>query len=131
MLGDGHVKRLSVERVFNGAVHRCLRDADCLCSNADSAAVESVHRDLEAEAGLANQVLVRNETVFINQRRRRAAANTELVFFFAQRKAFRVVWHHKTRNALKMLISRAQVNHFTLCLSDLSVVAKITDASAS
>jgi hypothetical protein len=49
---------LSLGRVVDGSVECVLCDAEGLAGDADSAAVQGLHRDLETHAGLAEQVLV-------------------------------------------------------------------------
>ncbi len=79
VLGDRLAERPALLRVGERVLERGARDAERLGRDADPAAVERRHRDLEAAADLAEQVIVGSRTSSRKIWRRLAAADAELV----------------------------------------------------
>ena len=100
-LGNGATELLAFLGVFDGGIHSALGDAEGLCGNTDTAAVEGHHRNLEALAEFAKEVFLRNFAVLENQLASRGAADTHLLFFLANAETFEALFNDEGGNALR------------------------------
>src|SRR5262249_33646871 len=78
----------------------------------DAAFVESLDSDLVAFAHLTHNVVLGNAAIFQDQLAGRGSANAQLVFFFADAEAGKLLLHDESRNALvtRRGIHRGQQN---------------------
>jgi hypothetical protein len=97
---DGHARQLELDAlevgnrlaellallgVFDGVIERALRQADHLRANPDAPLVQGFDGDLVALAGLAEDAVLRHQTVFEQQLAGAAGADAEFVLFLADR----------------------------------------------
>ena len=87
----------------DGLFHSALCDAECLCSDADTAAVQGLHSDLEALAFCAEEVFLRNDAVGEYDLSRRGAVQAKLLLVLANREAREGALYDECRNALGAL----------------------------
>src|SRR5690606_28749187 len=82
-VGDGAAELLALLRILHRRFEARATDADRLRRDADAAAVERVHRDVEALAFLAEQRRRGNTNVLEQDLGRRRATNPGLLLGFA------------------------------------------------
>ncbi len=85
--GDGLAELLPLLGVGDGPLQSALRDAQSLCSDTDTSAVQGMHGNLEALAQLAQHVLLGNAAVREDQLVCRGSADTHLLLLGAESEA--------------------------------------------
>ena len=76
---DGLAELLSLFYVSDGSLKSALADAECLCSDTDTSAVQRVHCDVEALALLSQHVCLRDAAVSEDQLISGGSADTHLL----------------------------------------------------
>jgi len=99
-LGDALTELYALLGVLDGFLNGALTDTQSLGSDADTAAVQRLHSDLEALALLAQHTILGDHAILEDQVAGRAAADTHLLLMLALREALVVLLHDESGDLL-------------------------------
>ena len=99
MDADGLAELLTLTGVVKSLLESALCNAQCLCGDADAAAVEGSHGDLEALALLAQQVLLGHLHIVEDQLSGGGGANAHLVIVIAELETLPALLHDERGDA--------------------------------
>ena len=100
LLVQGLAELLPLHQIFPGDLKGALGDAQALGRHADPAAVQRLHGQLEALAGLGDHVLVRNVHILQDHVGDLGGADAHLVLHLAHGEAGGALFHHEGGHAL-------------------------------
>ena len=124
LLADGLAELLPLHHVLPGNFKGPLGDAQALGCHADAAAVQGLHGQLEALAGLGNHVLGGHADVFQDHVGDLGAADAHFVFHLAHGKAGGALFHHEGGHALGAHRGVGEaVDHGIICQGAVGVEA--------
>ena len=99
-LGDALAELDALLGILDGLLHGALAQAQSLRSDTDTAAVQSLHGDLEALALLAQHTILGDDAILEDQVAGRGTANTHLLLVLALREALVVLLHDESGDLL-------------------------------
>ena len=76
-----------------------LRDAESLCCDADTTAVQCRHSDFEALPFFAEHIFLRDTDIIENQLRGRGRANAHFIVMITKSESFPAFFNNERRNA--------------------------------